>query len=47
MNPKAINLFGAVMTLVALILAWQWFDWKLALVIFLALWGHGMERYKK
>ena len=47
LNQKVINLMGAVLTLTALILAWHWFTWKLALVLFLALWGYGMERFKK
>ena len=47
MNPKAVNLIGMVMVLGALLLLTaHWFDWKLAVVIFLALWGNNMERYK-
>jgi hypothetical protein len=46
LNQKSVNLLGAGLMLVAIILGWCWFGWKLALVIFLALWANNMERFK-
>lgn len=44
MNKKAINIFGALVSLTAMILAWYWYDWQLVVVILLATFGNNMER---
>lgn len=46
MKPKIINVFGGIVCLIALALAWYWFDYKLMIVIILSLWGNNMERFK-
>jgi hypothetical protein len=43
MSRKVVAWIGAAIGIVtyfaSIILAWIWFDWKLALVVFLALWS--------
>jgi hypothetical protein len=44
---KTKQLLGMVISTVAAALAWLWFDWKLSLVIMLALWGNNLEQFGK
>ena len=39
-----INIIGALLGLATLALAAYWFDWKLSLIIFLALLANNLER---
>lgn len=41
---KTLNYIGMAVGITAFTLAWIWFSWKLALIIFLALAGNNMER---
>lgn len=41
---KTVNYIGMALLITAMSLGWIWFDWKLSLVIFLALSGNNMER---
>jgi hypothetical protein len=43
MNKKLI---GALLLIIALGLAWYWFDYKLSIIIFLALTGNKFEQSK-
>jgi len=47
MKVKYINLLGTLVLFITFALAWYWFTWKLALVLFLALFGNNLERYVK
>lgn len=39
--------FGILISIVAVVLACVWFGWKLALVIFLSLWGNNISNNTK
>ena len=41
--PKALKTFGFILTLIAIFLAWFWFGWKLALVVFIMEWGLNID----
>lgn len=42
-----LNLLGLITGITAMALGWYWYDWKLSLVIFLAIMGNNMERSGK
>jgi len=44
MSKKEV--FGSVIGGVALMMAFMFYDWKLALIIFLAIFGNNLERSK-
>lgn len=44
-NKRIIKIIGAVIGLTAFILAWYYYDFKLAIIIFLSLLGNNMERH--
>lgn len=39
--------FGILISILAVILTCVWFEWKLALVIFLSLWGNNISNNTK
>ncbi len=41
---RPLNIVGTLLIIAALVLSWIWFDWKLSLIIFLALMGNNLER---
>lgn len=41
---KPINILGLLIGIVSMLLAWIWFDWRLCLVIILALTSNNLER---
>jgi len=43
---KPTNIIGMVIGVLSMALGLVWFDWKLSLVIFLAIIGNNMERKK-
>ncbi len=44
-NKKIINYTGSFIIVVSVSLAAYWFDWRLAIVIYLALLGFYLDRY--
>ena len=44
---KTTNYLGMVSLIIAIILAWIWFGWKMPLVMFLFVMGNNMERSQK
>ncbi len=38
---------GSVIGTISLVIAWNWFDWKLALVLFLLLLGNNMSKFEQ
>ena len=43
---KAKAVIGTVLGIIAMIMAWYYYDWKLVAIISLSLWGNNMERSK-
>lgn len=43
-TKTAINILGAVVGLTAMALAWYWYDYRLVIVIFLAIFGNNLKR---
>ena len=41
------RLLGTVISIITIILTIYWYDWKLALVIFLAIFANNLEQFKK
>ena len=41
------QLAGTLMLIIAFLLAWYWFNYKLMLILFLALLGNNLEQEKK
>ena len=41
-----LNIFGTIITIVSCVLAYNWFGWKLVLVLILFGWGLNMENHK-
>jgi hypothetical protein len=44
---KTINYIGMAVLIVTMILAVVWYDWKLALLIYMALAGNNLEQRRK
>lgn len=44
---KILNIIGSLIGLTAFALSWYWYDWKLALITFLALFGNNLEQARK
>lgn len=44
---KKLNTIGTFILLVAFILAWYMYDWKLVLILFLMLSGNNLEQTNK
>jgi hypothetical protein len=44
LNIKTINLIGTLILITAMVLSLIWYDWKLALLIYLGLLGNNLER---
>lgn len=47
MRKLLLQIIGMIVSITALILAVVFFNWKLALIILLALWGNNIERHAK
>ena len=41
---KKIQILGMIIGIVAIAMAWIMYDWKLMLIILLALWGNNLEQ---
>jgi hypothetical protein len=41
---KKLRFIGMGIGIIAMILGWIWFGWKLSLVILLAIWGNNLEK---
>ena len=41
---KTVNIIGALVEILSIVLGLIWYDWKLMLVIFLFVMGNNMER---
>ena len=41
-----LRIIGMVIGITAIVLAWEWFGWKLSLVIILAIYGNNLEQLK-
>lgn len=41
---KTLKIIGMIVGLQALAMAWIFYDWKLAVIIALALWGNNLEQ---
>jgi len=41
---KTLQIIGALVGLSSFVLAWYFYDWKLSVIIFLALLGNNIER---
>lgn len=41
---KILKTVGMIIGIIALILAFYWYDWRLALIIFLALTGNNLNQ---
>ena len=44
---RALRIAGVLMGILSMILAIVWYDWKLALIIFIALIGNNLEQDNK
>jgi hypothetical protein len=44
---KTQRILGMVISMIAAGLAWYLYDWKLMLIILLALWGNNLEQQNK
>jgi hypothetical protein len=42
MNNKTYKTIGYILGITAYVLIFMWFDWKLALIIFLSLWSNNV-----
>lgn len=45
MRTRALKIITAIVYLSAIILSIIWFDWKLAVIIFLALYSHNLDKH--
>jgi hypothetical protein len=41
---KKMQILGMIIGIVAMAMAWIMYDWKLMLIILLALWGNNLEQ---
>ena len=42
---KIVYLYiGIIVSIIALVMTFVWYDWKLFLILFMWEWGHNMER---
>jgi hypothetical protein len=41
---KKIQIIGIIIGIAAMVMAWIMYDWKLMLIILLALWGNNLEQ---
>ena len=46
LNIKTINYIGTAVLIATMVLSVIWYDWKLALLIYMALLGNNFERRK-
>ena len=46
LSVQVINLLGSLILITAMVLSLIWYDWKLALLIYMALLGNNFERRK-
>jgi len=44
---KELKFLGMFIGLMSMFLAWYLYDWKLLVIIFLALWGNNLEQNNK
>jgi len=43
-TKQKIQLFGLLLSLTSVFLAWSWFGWKMVLVLILAITGNNIEQ---
>ena len=40
---EVVSLIGSTLGFIAFVLAWYWYDWRLAVIIFLVQWAANIE----
>jgi hypothetical protein len=45
MKGKGLLILGTVIGIVSIVLTFVWYDWKLAIILGLALWSNNIQNY--